>query len=173
MEPFTVPGLELLRHTPDIVAWIVAGLDEADSRWKPAPDRWCVLEVVGHLGEIESAGFRGRVQAILEQDRPLLPGIDPNQAAASGAYTARPLAEAVARFRAEREFSLRVLDRVRAADLDRAGLHGDLGPITLANLLHEWPLHDLGHVRQVAELVRARKYHPHIGPWREMYPMRP
>lgn len=133
MPPFTVPGLEVLRHTPDIVTWIVAGLDEADSRWKPSPDR----------------------------------------AAASGAYTARPLAEAVARFRAERELSLRLLDRVRAADLDRAGVHGDLGPITLGNLLHEWPLHDLGHVRQIAELVRARKYHPHIGPWREMYPMRP
>jgi hypothetical protein len=173
MTPFVVPGREQLEHTPDIVGWIVAGLDAADALWKPGPERWSVLEVVGHLGEIEAEGFRGRVEALLSSERPALPGIDPDRAAAAGAYTARPLPEALARFRAERARSLEILDRVRPEHLARAGIHGDLGVVTLGNLLHEWPLHDLGHVRQIAELVRARKYHPHIGPWRELYPMRP
>ncbi len=52
------PDVELLRRTPEILAWLTADLDDADARWKPAPDRWSVLEVVGHLGVIEDRGFR-------------------------------------------------------------------------------------------------------------------
>jgi hypothetical protein len=40
----------------------------------------------------------------------------------------------------------------------RVALHKAAGEITLVNMLHEWALHDLGHIRQIAELVRARKY---------------
>ena len=28
----------------------------------------------------------------------------------------------------------------------------------MAQMLHEWAMHDLGHIRQIAELVRARKH---------------
>ena len=40
-------------------------------------------------------------------------------------------------------------------------------------MLHEWALHDLGHVRQIAELVRARKYLPGAGPLGEDYQLKP
>ena len=36
----------------------------------------------------------------------------------------------------------------------------EVGEITLSNMLYEWTLHDLGHVRQIAELVRARNTWP-------------
>ena len=51
--------------------------------------------------------------------------------------------------------------------------HPVLGEFTLANLLNEWALHDLGHVRQLAELVRAQLYYPEIGPFQEQYALRP
>ncbi len=38
---------------------------------------------------------------------------------------------------------------------DRRAFHKEVGVITLAQMLHEWALHDLGHIRQIAELVRA------------------
>ena len=40
-------------------------------------------------------------------------------------------------------------------------------------MLHEWALHDLGHVRQIAELVRARKYHAGAGRLGESYQLTP
>jgi hypothetical protein len=39
--------------------------------------------------------------------------------------------------------------------------------------LNEWALHDLGHVRQLAELVRAQLYYPEIGPFRADYNLKP
>ena len=41
---------------------------------------------------------------------------------------------------------------------ERVPLHRSAGEITLVNMLHEWAPHDLENVRQVAGIVRARKY---------------
>jgi hypothetical protein len=45
--------------------------------------------------------------------------------------------------------------------------------ITLQQMLHEWAMHDLGHVRQIAELVRARKHWQAAGRLGEFYQLRP
>ena len=55
----------------------------------------------------------------------------------------------------------------------RVALHRAAGEITLTNMLHEWALHDLGHVRQIAELVRARKYLAGAGPLGHDYQLKP
>ena len=52
-------------------------------------------------------------------------------------------------------------------------MHQKVGPITLAQMLHEWALHDLGHIRQIAELVRARKYLAGAGPLGSFYQLKP
>ena len=49
----------------------------------------------------------------------------------------------------------------------------EAGEITLAQMLHEWALHDLGHIRQIAELVRARKYLAGAGPLGKSYQLKP
>jgi hypothetical protein len=40
-------------------------------------------------------------------------------------------------------------------------------------MLNEWALHDLGHVRQIAELARARKYLAGAGPLGKSYQLKP
>jgi hypothetical protein len=52
-------------------------------------------------------------------------------------------------------------------------LHKEAGEITLSQMLHEWALHDLGHIRQIAELVRARKYLGGAGPLGTGYHLKP
>jgi hypothetical protein len=55
----------------------------------------------------------------------------------------------------------------------RVALHRAAGEITLNHMMYEWALHDLGHVRQIAELVRARKYLAGAGPLGEDYQLKP
>ncbi len=43
----------------------------------------------------------------------------------------------------------------------------------LSEMLHEWTLHDLGHIRQIAELVRARKYLAGAGAMGRSYKLNP
>ncbi len=61
-------------------------------------------------------------------------------------------------FEEQRETNVECLRSLPAEMAGRVATHREAGEITLAHMLHEWALHDLGHVRQVAELVRARKY---------------
>ena len=55
----------------------------------------------------------------------------------------------------------------------RVAVHREAGEITLQQMLHEWALHDLGHVRQIAELVRARRYLAGAGPLGAGYRLEP
>ena len=50
-------------------------------RWRPAPEEWCVLEVVGHLIETEEHGFAGRIRTILAEEQPRFTAWDPSAVA--------------------------------------------------------------------------------------------
>jgi hypothetical protein len=48
--------------------------------------------------------------------------------------------------------------------LGKRGTHPELGPVTLAQLLAAWVVHDLGHISQIVR-VMARQYREEVGPW--------
>jgi hypothetical protein len=49
-------------------------------------------------------------------------------------------------------------------DLNREGLHPELGAVTLGQLLATWVVHDLDHVGQIARTM-AKLYSEAAGPW--------
>jgi hypothetical protein len=51
--------------------------------------------------------------------------------------------------------------------------HKKVGPISLSDVLNECAYHDLGHIRQIAELVRALKYYPNMGLYAKFYKVNP
>lgn len=165
--------LSPLRATPTLLRELTATLDPADYGWKPSSTRWSVEEVLGHLIHVEALGFRLRAERILREDNPLLEAYDPDAFAAAGVYNGRTLAAALDEFTAERAASLAVLGTLNPASLDRPGRHSKLGDLVLSHLLHEWVFHDLGHIRQIAELVRSRRHYPHLGPWQQFYSVNP
>jgi hypothetical protein len=61
-------------------------------------------------------------------------------------------------FEEQRETNVEYLRSLPRSAGDRRAMHRETGEITLQQMLHEWALHDLGHIRQIAELVRARKH---------------
>ena len=76
-------------------------------------------------------------------------------------------------FEDQRETNIELLRSLPAEAGSRKAKHRAAGEITLSQMLHEWALHDLGHVRQIAELVRARKYLAGAGPLGEDYQLKP
>ena len=76
-------------------------------------------------------------------------------------------------FEDQRESNIELLRGLPAEAGNRKALHRAAGEITLSQMLHEWALHDLGHIRQIAELVRARKYMAGAGPLGEEYKLIP
>jgi hypothetical protein len=149
-----LPCLDLLAATPDVLRGVMAGMSEEDALWKPAPDRFSVAEVLAHLAHSESHCYRARVDRILEEDSPKIEADDASQH--YDQYRDRDPEEDFAHFEEQRETNIEFLRGLPAGVGERTARHSERGKVTLAEILHEWAMHDLGHVRQIAELVRAR-----------------
>ena len=166
-----LPCLDLLEATPAILRGLMAEISEEDARWKPAADRFSIAEVLSHLSHSEGHCYRERLDRFLAEERPELEP-DDAQMHLEVYTTADPEAD-LDHFKDQRETNIELLRGLPAEAGSRKALHRAAGEITLANMLHEWALHDLGHIRQIAELVRARKYLAGAGPLGEEYRLKP
>jgi phage FluMu protein gp41 len=74
------------------------------------------------------------------------------------------LLDRFALLRASNVAALRGL-RLTERELALTGEHPELGPVTLAQLLATWVVHDLDHLAQAARVL-AKRHAEDVGPWR-------
>src|SRR5215510_10905197 len=70
MEDNGLPCLALLAATPQILRGLMSDVSDDDARWKPAPDRFSIAEVLAHLSHSEGHCYRMRVDRFLGEERP-------------------------------------------------------------------------------------------------------
>lgn len=160
------PAISLLERTPDLLETLLGDVPADLSRWKPAPDRWSISEILAHLADIERL-YSERVRSILAEDAPALRPYDQNVASASGVYSGGSASEHLASFTALRRATVALLKSAGSSVGERTGKHAELGVVTLSQMLNELASHDLGHLRQIAELYRAHAFHPYAGPFQK------
>jgi len=166
-----LPCLDLLSATPNILRGLMCELSREDAAWKPAPDRFSVAEVLAHLSHSEGHCYRLRVDRFMTENRPEL---EPDDAQMFlDLYRGRDAQQELALFEKQRKANIAYLRGLPAGVGDRRAVHKEAGEITLTQMLHEWALHDIGHIRQIAELVRARRYRSGAGPLGESYRLKP
>src|SRR5262245_53145589 len=166
-----LPCLELLEATPAILRGLMSEISEEDAHWKPAPDRFSIAEVMAHLSHSEGHCYRARIDRFLAEE---MPEFEPDDAQMHlDLYRDADSEEEFGHFEDQRETNVELLRGLPAAAGNRKALHREPGEITLSHMLHEWALHDLGHIRQVAELVRARKYLAGAGRLGNEYRLKP
>lgn len=167
----SLPCLDLLEATPAIVRGLMSEISEEDARWKPAEDRFSIAEVLSHLSHSEGHCYRARVDRFLNEE---MPELEPDDAQMHlEVYKNADPEEDFGHFEDQRESNIEFLRGLPAEAGNRKALHRAAGEITLSQMLHEWALHDLGHIRQISELVRARKYLAGAGPLGEDYKLKP
>src|SRR5258708_2278819 len=163
--------LDQLEATPAILRGLVCDLSVEDSEWKPAPDRFSVAEVLAHLSHSEDHCYRTRVDRFVSEE---LPEFEPDDAQMYlELYRNANAEDAFDHFEEQRENNIEFLRNLPAGAGDRLALHKEHGEITMSQMLNEWALHDLGHIRQIAELARARKYQAGAGPMAASYDLKP
>jgi DinB superfamily len=171
MDDNGLPCLDLLEATPTILRGLMAELTEEDVCWKPAPDRFSVGEVLAHLSHAEGYCYRARLDRFMKEENPEFESDDAQFHLEL--YSQADPEDAFDHFEEQRETNLEFLRDLPKNSGARKAVHQKVGPITLEQMLHEWALHDLGHVRQIAELVRARKYLAGAGPLGSFYHLNP
>jgi uncharacterized damage-inducible protein DinB len=160
--PIQVP-ISLLEKTPALLEILLRDLPPETLQWKPAADRWSIAEVLEHMLVIEKL-YEQRARRIVLEDSPSLSQYEELPEAERQKKSLRRYLE---EFIPLRRTFVYYLHSVPAHAAARTGTHAELGTINLSQMLHELANHDLGHLRQIAELYRAHAFHPHAGPFQK------
>lgn len=166
------PEIAILEQAPIIIEKILVAAGPHELHWKPAANRWSIGEVLGHLVDVEKL-MRMRVQRMAKEDNPVIEPYDQNQIAATGKYSEKPAVEFLREFCHERDLSVSWLRYAYPAVGARTARHAEIGTVTVAQMVSEWAFHDLGHIRQISELYRARAFWPRLGAAQRYYTVSP
>ncbi len=156
----------LLSRTPATLdAWL-RGLPEGFLVAHEGGETWSPTDILGHLIHGEKTDWVPRAKRILDfGDTKAFDKFD--RFAQFDDFAGWSVPRLLDEFARAREANLRELASlsIDEATLDKPGLHPELGPVTLRQLLATWVAHDLDHVVQIAR-VMARQYTDEVGPWR-------
>jgi uncharacterized damage-inducible protein DinB len=163
MENFFSDVRSVLSTTPERWQRLAQALPGDLLERKPKQGEWSALECLSHLLDTEAV-FAARMQCFLEGKD--FPAFNPDvQGTKIASGSAAALATAYSQARQE---SLRKLDGITGADLDRTARHAELGPVTLRQMLNEWAAHDLMHTVQ-AEQALMQPFIADCGPWQKFF----
>lgn len=161
------------------IATIVTVLITTPSRWneltrmlpeallsrRPAPGEWSVLECLSHIIDVERV-FQSRLQVFMD-GLESFPAFNPDAGDALQAAGRSPQ-DVAAEFADLRRASLQAIGNLQPSDLRSITRHPELGPVTLEQMLNEWPAHDLNHTVQ-AERALMQPFIQGCGPWRVFF----
>jgi len=146
--------LDAAEKSPKQIAAAVSGLPEKTLRYKPAPEKWCILEVLGHLADIEIV-YGHRIRQMLADTKPVIAPMDQNAWARHLGYGEAPAPEMIALFGVNRHHNLRLLRRVKLGDFGRSAYHPELKQdVTVAEMAEKLDTHSAGHLVQIERLKK-------------------
>jgi uncharacterized damage-inducible protein DinB len=147
--------LAAAEKSPKEIAAAVSGLSDKLLRHKPAPDKWCILEVLGHLADVEIV-YAYRIRQMLADEKPAIAPMDQNAWARNLDYLETPAPELIAAYGLNRHRTVQLLRRLRPEDLEKSAFHPELNrQVTVAEMLEKISSHGAGHLKQIETLKRT------------------
>jgi len=148
MDEFT--RRELIGRYRDGYAEVMRALDGCTSEEldrRTAPDQWSAREIVHHLGDSEMTSAI-RLRRLIAEEGPLIQGYDQEEYARRLFYD-RPIEASLAAFRAARESTAEILDRLTAEQWQRHGTHSESGAYDATKWLQIYAAHAHNHADQI------------------------
>jgi len=159
-------AITILERTPASLKTLIDGLPDIWTQATEGEGTWSPYDVIGHLIHGERTDWIPRARHILSGDSRPFKTFD--RTAQFNESKGKSLGDLLVTFAELRRQNLIPLGEMNLteSDLDRPGLHPQLGDVTLRQLLATWVVHDLDHVCQIAR-VMAKVYTADTGPWIE------
>lgn len=146
--------LDAAEQSPKQVAMAVSGLPDEVLRYKPSPEKWSILEVLGHLADIEIV-YAHRFRQMLADKKPVIAPMDQDAWARNLGYMQTPAPELVALYGLNRHHNLRLLRRLKTEDLDKSAYHPELKhEVTVADYVQKMRTHGESHLAQIEGLKK-------------------
>ncbi len=160
-----------LERNREVFSHLLGGKRQAEYTWRPAPEKWNLLDIACHLYDEEREDFRARVQHALDARDTQPSPIDPQGWVTSRNYAGQEYDAKLAAFLDERKASVAWLRSLDAPRWDSAFHHPQLGEATARMFLANWLAHDHLHMRQIVRMEYERLKREsgedllYAGPW--------
>lgn len=125
---------------------------QSDLLYRPAPAKWCILEILCHLVDEEKDDFRARLNHVLTNPSAPLPPSNPVAWMTERKYLEQSYEKKLEEFLKERFHTIRWLQSLENPKWDNAYAHPKVGPLTAKMFLCNWLAHDQHHIRQLNAL---------------------
>lgn len=147
---FTSPNalLAVLRSTPAALATLCRRYSP-DLEKRPSADEWSPSEVLCHLRDVDAEVNLPRLEKVINEGNPFLPGQDTDPWAETRQYCMQAGLQALVDFTKARLEVLRLLENLPPDGWDRRARHAIFGPTNLRELVNIIAGHDILHVQQV------------------------
>jgi len=146
--------LDAAEKSPKQIAAAVSGLPDKTLRYKPVPDKWCILEILAHLADIEIL-YAHRIRQMLADKKPVIAPIDQDDWARNLGYMSESAPELVALYGLNRHHTLQLLRRIKLEDLDKTAFHPELQKnVTVAEYIERIGTHGANHLQQIERLKK-------------------
>lgn len=145
--------LERFRRGGELLAVATTGAAGLELDFKPAPDKWCVRQVVCHLADSEAVNVM-RLRQVLAEENPVLQAFNGDAWGDRLDYGRRKISQALETFRKLRTENYELLKGTSEELFARTGTHTEEGLKTLRQLVLGSAEHVEEHVKQIQE-VRA------------------
>jgi hypothetical protein len=149
--------LEAAEKSPKEVAAAVSGLSPAVLRYRSNPQKWCILEILAHLADIEIV-YGYRLRQMVADEKPVIAPMDQDAWAKNLGYLDASPPELVALYGLNRHHNLRVLRRLKTEELGKSAFHPEYQKdVTVARLVEQMAGHGANHLAQIEKLKREAK----------------
>jgi len=132
----------------------IAGLSEEELRFKPAPGKWSIHEIIVHVADAELVGVQ-RMKKVLAEERPLLTSYDQDSWAHSLHYDKQDREQSLTLFNMMRESMRPILENLTDELGQRIGLHDEAGELSFRQLLERYVNHVEDHLAQIERVKTA------------------
>ncbi|MDH7444352.1 DinB family protein [Aquimarina sp. 2201CG14-23] len=158
-------AISILEKTPILLKGFLQGLPSEWIYENEGDNTWSSFDVIGHLIHGEKTDWMIRTEIILSTapDKTFEPF---DRFAQFENSSGKTISELLAEFETLRNNNIITLKskNLSLEDLNRKGMHPELGEVSLSQLLAAWTVHDLGHIAQISRVI-AKQYKNEVGPW--------
>lgn len=147
--------LAFLRSTPAALSTICAHLTSRQWQERPEPREWSLTEILCHLRDNDREVYLPRIEKVIAEESPFLPGINTDTWADERNYLSQNGPATLHEYIEIRSSLIDRLASIPASDWQRGARHAIFGPTTLQELVAFMITHDRTHIQQILKTIRA------------------
>jgi uncharacterized damage-inducible protein DinB len=132
----------------------VEGLTEEELRYKPAPDKWSIHQILIHVTDSEILSTH-RLKKVLAEEEPLLISFNQNAWANDLGYDLLDREQHLLLFQLLRSSMQPILDHLTSEQSELVGVYADAGRFTFKQLLEYRVQHVRDHLAQIQRVREA------------------